>query len=295
MVEAATFERVRTLLRAEIGVDLGPDRSYLLEARLGSPTQLAPWGSLEELVAAAERGEHSARTRLVEALVTTETFFFRDSAVFEALRTRILPELFERRAGGEIAVWSAACSSGQEPYSLAMLVRARFPSLARRFRILASDVSEAMVERTREGRYSALEVRRGLDARALAEGFIDAGGAYQVRDDLRRMVEAKVVNLARPLPAIGPFDLVLVRNVLIYVPPAERLAIVARVAERLREGGFLVLGNGESVDREVHGLERVTELRAPIYRRTGTVCVTREDLRNSDLEGARRGAGGGQG
>ncbi|ACU53184.1 MCP methyltransferase, CheR-type [Acidimicrobium ferrooxidans DSM 10331] len=291
MVDPGVFQRIRAFLRREIGVDLGADRAYLVETRLGSARSLGRWRSIDALTQAAEAGDLEARRRLVEALVTTETFFFRDSAAFDALRTRVLPELFEQRRGGTIAIWCAASSSGQEPYSIAILVASRFPSLRSRVRILATDVSEDMVERTRRGEYSAFEVQRGLEPRMLEQAFVPIAGGFAVRDEIRRMVEVRLLNLAQPFPSIGPFDVVFVRNVLIYVPPTDRPAILARVAERMRPGAYLVLGNGESVGPEVRAFERASDLRAPIYRRVDGVCRATQHLRDSRAAPSRGGGG----
>lgn len=294
MVEPDVFQRIRVLLRREIGVDLGADRAYLVETRLGSERALGRWRSIDALTQAAEAGDVEARRRLIEALVTTETFFFRDAAAFDALRTRVLPELLEQRRGGTIAIWCAASSSGQEPYSIAILVASHFASLRSRVHILATDVSEDMVERTRRGEYSAFEVQRGLEPRMLEQAFVPLAGGFVVRDEIRRMVEVRVLNLAQPLPPVGPFDVVFVRNVLIYVPPADRPPILSRIAERMRLGAYLVLGNGESVSPEVRGFERASDLRAPIYRRVDGVCPATRSLRDSRA-GPSRGGGGATG
>jgi len=294
MLETGLYERVRRLLLRTASLDLGDDRHYLVETRLAQPGALGRWPSLAALVDAAESGHQEARRRIIEALVTTETFFFRDQPVFDALRTRLLPTLFEQVRGRRIELWSAASSSGQEAYSIAILVATRFPSLRSRVHILASDISEAMVGRVQRALYSDLEVRRGLRDDELRRAFVEASGGWQVREEIRALVEARVINLADPLPAIGPFDMVFLRNVLIYVPPSSRGAILARVVDRLRPGGFLVLGNGESLEVGTFGLDRLDGLRAPIYVRRGRVCPSSANLRDSVPRTPQRGVGGGQ-
>src|SRR3712207_3283054 len=155
--------------------------------------------------------------RIVEALTTNETSWFRDGDPFTGLASTVLPQLLAARGPAErLLIWSAACSSGQEPYTIAMLLEDALPNAAARVSITATDLSREMVERTRAGRFSQLEVNRGLPAPMLVRHFARVGNEWEVSAALRRMVTATECNLAAPLPRTGPFDVVYLRNVLIY-------------------------------------------------------------------------------
>jgi chemotaxis protein methyltransferase CheR len=185
--------------------------------------------------------------KVIEAMTTTETLFFRDTKPYEALRNTIVPELARLRAGERrLQIWSSACSSGQEPYSIAMVMREHFPALAAwSVRVLATDISTEMLARARTGRYSQLEVNRGLPI-AYLKYFEKAGLDWQIRGDLRGMIELRELNLAGTWSAMPPTDLVMLRNVLIYFDVETKRQILARIRKILRPGGFLVLGTAET-------------------------------------------------
>lgn len=247
-VSAADFDYVRTLVRARAGIVLEPGKEYLVESRLAPVARAEGLGGIAELVAALRQGRPGLETLVVDAMTTNETSFFRDIHPFDALRTQVLPQLIERRrANRELSLWCAAASSGQEPASICMLVREHFPELAGwRLRVLATDISPSMIERARQGRYSQLEVNRGLPARYLVKYFERQGADWQLKAEIRDMVEYRLLNLAEPWPTIGQMDLVFIRNVLIYFDRDTKKQVLQGIRKILRPDGFLVLGSSET-------------------------------------------------
>jgi chemotaxis protein methyltransferase CheR len=179
----------------------------------------------------------------------------------------VLPSLLAARGPNErLQIWSAACSSGQEPYTIAMLLEDALPSAASRVAITATDISREMVERTRAGRFSQLEVNRGLPAPMLVRHFARAGAEWEVAAGLRRMITASECNLAAPLPRMGPFDVVYLRNVLIYFDLSTKQSILRRVRELMRPDGWLFLGAAETTLGVDDSWERVVIGRSSAYR-----------------------------
>jgi chemotaxis protein methyltransferase CheR len=245
----ASFEFVRSALQQRSAQNLEDDKLYLVETRLLPVARRHGFPSVEDLVLRLRaRTNEKLLGELVEAMTINETFFFRDGQPFEGLRQSVLPELVQRRAGGRcLNIWSAACSSGQEPYSVAILCRHFFPDLsAWHVRLIASDLSTAMLERARRGVYSDLEVTRGLPADLLGAYLQKHQDGWQVRDDIRRMVEFRLLNLNGPWPEFPPLDVVLLRNVLIYFDVPTRQQILERVRQVLQPDGYLLLGGAET-------------------------------------------------
>jgi chemotaxis protein methyltransferase CheR len=248
-LSSASFEYVRTLLRQRSGHFLEDDKAYLVETRLLALARRHGFLSVEELVL---RLRKEAKERLldevVEAMAINETFFFRDGRPFEVLRQAVLPELIQRRAASRrLNIWSAACSSGQEPYSVAILLRHHFPTLSGwTIRLVASDLSTRMLERARQGRYSDLEVSRGLSSDLRHRYFHKRADGWHIRDDIRRMVEFRPINLGSAWPHLPPLDLVLMRNVLIYFDLPTRQQVLARLRRAMQPNGYLMLGGAET-------------------------------------------------
>jgi chemotaxis protein methyltransferase CheR len=186
-------------------------------------------------------------TEVVDAMTTNETLWFRDAHPFEAMRTTVLPELIIRRTSErEIVIWSAACSSGQEPYTIAMVLREHFPQLSSwRVKIMATDLSGEMLGRAAAGRYSQTEMNRGMPAALLVKYFHRVGTEWQVDESIRSM-EFRTLNLARPWPYVPQADVVFLRNVLIYFDIETKRAILDRIRGGLRPGGALFLGAAET-------------------------------------------------
>jgi chemotaxis protein methyltransferase CheR len=265
---ATSFDWVRRLVHEESAIVLAPGKEYLVEARL---LPIARRRGLADVTAFVDsvrtRPTAEDTRRIVEALTTNETSWFRDGDPFTALASTVLPALAAaRRPEERLQIWSAACSSGQEPYSIAMLVDDALPDAAARVGITATDLSREMVERTRAGRFSQLEVNRGLPAAMLVRHFTRAGSEWEVSPALRRMVTAGQCNLAGPLPPMGPFDVVYLRNVLIYFDLPTKQAILRRVRELMRPDGWLFLGAAETTLGVDDSWERVVLGRSSAYR-----------------------------
>ncbi len=266
---SADFDLIRELVHAHSGVLLEENRAYLAESRLVPVMREAHLASLGDLTARL-RAEAPAdlHRKVVEAMITTETSFFRDVHPFETLRRVVLPALLtERAAERSLALWDAACSSGQETYSIAMVLADQVPLAAGwKVRLLASDLLEPMVARAREGRYGQLEINRGLPAAMLVKYFERSGANWQVAESLRRMVELRVTNLTQAWPAMPPMDVVFMRNVLIYFDIESRRAVLGKLRRVLRSDGYLFLGSAETTAGVDDGFERVQVGKATCHR-----------------------------
>lgn len=245
------FDLVRELLRTKAAIVLGAEKKYLAESRLHGLAREEGAASVKALLEKlrSEPGGDLA-AKIIGCLTINETSFFRDPEAFEVLRTVVLPERMKalQRGGGMLRVWSAACSAGQEPYSLAMILKEEYPFLeSTQVRILASDIDGKMVRRTQEARYSQLEVNRGLPAQLLVKYFEQEGRDWTFCEDLRELVDVHQINLAGSWPTLPPQDIVLLRNVLIYFAPETRQEILSRMACILRPGGCLILGMAEAM------------------------------------------------
>jgi chemotaxis protein methyltransferase CheR len=243
------FDYVRRLVRERTGIVLDEGQQYLAETRLAALAEREGPASKADLVRRLRSAPPGAplQRRVVEAMLPTDTSFFRDATAFTALRQAILPELIEQRTSlRELQIWIGACSSGQEPYSVAMLLDEHFPALsAWKIRIVASDVSTEMLARARAGTFGVLEVK-GLSAAQLNRYFEQKGADWQISDSLRRRVEFRELNLAGNWPALPQADLILLRNVLGYFDVATKQQILAKVRNQLRPGGVVMLGAGET-------------------------------------------------
>jgi chemotaxis protein methyltransferase CheR len=248
-LSSASFEYVRTLLRQRSGHHLDDDNAYLVETRLLAVARRHGFPSVEHLLL---RLRNQANERLldelVEAMTINETFFFRDSHPFEALRQSVLPELIQRRSAlRRLNVWSAACSSGQEAYSVAILLHHDFPALSSwTIRLLASDLSNDMLAKARRGCYSDLEISRGLPPDLRHTYCHKRDDGWQIRDDIRSIVEFRSINLGSAWPLLPPLDLVLMRNVLIYFDLPTRQQILDRLRQVMQPDGYLMLGGAET-------------------------------------------------
>jgi chemotaxis protein methyltransferase CheR len=263
------FDFIRRLLLERSAIVLEPGKQYLVETRLTPVVRQLGLGSIGELVARLRtqpyRGPHNL---VVEAMVTTETSFFRDHHPFESLRKVVLPELMSRRRDERcLNVWCAASSTGQEPYSVALLLREHFPELARwKVDLRASDLSEEMLARAREGRYNQIEANRGLPAALLVKYFQQQGTHWQLAQEVRSMVAFQQINLARPWPSLPRMDLVMLRNVMIYFDVDTKKAILGRLARLLRPDGYLLLGGAETTFNLDNSYRRVESLKAGFYQ-----------------------------
>jgi chemotaxis protein methyltransferase CheR len=249
-VGPAQFAFLCDLLRRRTGVVIDGSKEYLVVARLMPIVRQRKLPGLDALLDRVRRGLDPALERdVLSAMMTHETSFFRDKSPFETLRA-LIPELVQRRGvQKQLTIWSAACSTGQEPYSIAMLVNEHFRGLldSWRVRILATDYSEVALARAREGVYSQLETSRGLPPDLLAKYFRPLQGKWSISQDCRRLVEFRCQNLNAAWPLMPPCDVVFIRNVMIYFDPATRATLVERIRRVLRSDGCLFLGSAETL------------------------------------------------
>jgi len=245
-----TLEFVRRLVFERSGIVLDGDKGYLVETRLAPLAHEAELPGIDALVDRLRAGAASRlEVQVVEALLTGETSFFRNPQVFERLALNVIPRLLaDRRPEQALHIWSAACSSGQEPYSVAMVFHERFTDVLRRrtVRVIASDLSTTMLDRARLGRYSRLEVSRGLSDHQLRRHFQAAGNSFQISDQLKELLDFQQINLVRPWPTLPPIDLVLLRNVLIYMDTPTRQEILGQLRRVMHPGGYVILGAAEA-------------------------------------------------
>jgi chemotaxis protein methyltransferase CheR len=263
------FGFVRDLVRRESAIVLSQGKEYLVESRLLPVARAEGVAGIEGLIEKVRQQPHGpASRRLVEALTTNETSWFRDGDPFSALRSTVVPDLAPSRATiRRLRVWSAACSSGQEAYSTAMTLL-ETPAVADwSIEIVGTDLSSEMVQRARDGRYSQLEVNRGLPASHLVRYFERDGAGWRVNAQLRSMTRFSELNLMRPFPTVGRFDVVFLRNVLIYFDVETKRDILRRVRQVLAPDGYLYLGAAEMTMGVDDAWERVAAGRSSVYRR----------------------------
>jgi chemotaxis protein methyltransferase CheR len=231
---------------------LDPLRNDLFDARLYRLLRERKMAGLDELVAKLQRGIDPALDQsVVEAMTINETSFFRDLPAFELLRVKLIPQLIEARASQrQLRFWSAACSSGQEAYSLAMLIRHHFPELVDwDIEILGTDIHSEMIRRARSGRYHRVEVNRGLPARFLLKFFVRHDEEWEIDLAIRAMCRFQTRNLSFALPAWEHFDLILLRNVLFYFSSPMQERLLENLQPALSPDGYLILGASEQVSR----------------------------------------------
>ena len=255
-ISLSDFDYVRRLVYERSAIALDDSKEYLVEARLAPIVRREGLASVSELVHRLRSGAADLRDEVVAAVATNETSFFRDIHPFDALRDVIIPDVLSTNGGRRIALWSAAASTGQEAYSLAMIVREHFPHVPD-VSILATDFSADVLARARTGRFSQLEVNRGLPARLLVKYFKQDGRDWRLAEDIRRMVTFRQLNLARPLAGMPAIDVAFVRNVLIYFDPPTKSQVLERVADVLRPRGYLFLGASETTYGLSDSFERV--------------------------------------
>jgi chemotaxis protein methyltransferase CheR len=242
------YEFLRKLLKERSGLDLSSDKQYLVESRLIPLARRAGMPGIAELVARIKAGSDVLTSEVVEAMTTNETFFFRDKIPFDHLGETILPALLQARANRRaLRIWCAASSTGQEPYSIAMCVKEFAPLSGWRVEVLATDLSQEVLEKSRAGIYSQFEVQRGLPIQMLVKHFTQTGDLWQLNADIRAMVQHRQLNLLQDFSHLGTFDLIFCRNVLIYFDQDTKAGIFDRLARVLESDGVLALGAAESV------------------------------------------------
>jgi chemotaxis protein methyltransferase CheR len=259
------FAFVRQLVRERSGLVLADGKEYLVAARLNPIVRRESLGSIGGLVSEVRKGSIAFRDELVEAMATNETSFFRDARPFDFLRDELIPAMVRARPTAGLRIWSAAASTGQEAYSLAMLLREHFPRISPAT-ILATDLCRDVLDVAEAGSFSQLEVNRGLPATLLVRYFRREGLRWEVTPPVRAMVTFRQINLTRPLPVLPTMDVVFLRNVLIYFDEATKADVLTRVAGVLRPGGYLILGSAETLRHLDGRYERVQSDRTVCYR-----------------------------
>ena len=265
------YEYLRKLLKDHSGLDLSADKQYLIESRLLPLARKAGLVDIGELVQKLKGGSSTVIGQVVEAMTTNETFFFRDKVPFDHFRDSIMPEMIKARMNRRsIRIWCAAGSTGQEPYSLAMCVKEMSASLGGwRVEIMATDISQEVLEKSKAGIYSQFEVQRGLPIQMLVKYFKQNGDLWQINPDIRAMVQHKQLNLLHDFSQLGVFDIIFCRNVLIYFDQETKVNIFGRLAKLMEPDGFLVLGAAETVVGLTDAFKPFPDRRG-LYRPSGT-------------------------
>jgi chemotaxis protein methyltransferase CheR len=249
-VNPLDYDYLRRFLKERSGLVLAADKQYLVESRLLPVARRHGFNGLSELVLRLNGpGAQGLAIEAVEAMMTNESFFFRDKIPFEHLRSTMLPTLIAARAAQRrIRIWCSACSTGQEPYSIAMCLKEIAPLVAGfRIDIVATDTSTAVLEKAQSGIYSQFEVQRGLPIHLLIKYFAQVGETWQVAPEIRAMVQFKPFNLLNDLASLGTFDIVFCRNVLIYFDQPTKIGVLERMSRVVQRDGYLVLGAAETV------------------------------------------------
>ncbi|HEV3038474.1 MAG TPA: protein-glutamate O-methyltransferase CheR [Candidatus Angelobacter sp.] len=267
--QASEFAYLCELVETNAAIALDAQRAYLMEARLSSLAHQEGFATVSEFIGQLRaKSPSDLHWKVVEAMTTNETSFFRDLKPFEALRNVIIPQAIEaRQKERSLNIWCPACSSGQEPYSVCMMLRDHFPVLQSwNIEVLASDISNAMLQKAQQGLYSQMEVNRGLPAASLVRHFKKEGADWRLNENIRKMVTLRRINLAGPWTAVPSVDIVLLRNVLIYFSVETKKQILNNMRQVLRPGGYLMLGTAETT------INLDPNYRSEVY---GNVCYYR--------------------
>ncbi len=264
------YEAFQHFLQSACGIMLGAGKEYLVSSRLGGLMRHYDIATVGELLNQLSHGRNpSLKTGIIDAMTTNETFWFRDMAHFNLLKNRILPEFCDR-PGQRVRIWSAACSSGQEPYNISMLVEDFRVSNRIRLKgaveIVATDISSRVLDEAKRGVYCGLSTSRGLSQDQRERYFNKKGECLEVRPEIKRQVSFRSANLTKGYELLGRFDVIFCRNVLIYFSRTQKQDILDRMARILNPGGYLLLGSTESLSGHSDKFEMVSESGGIIYR-----------------------------
>ena len=262
---AETFDFVAALVRRNSAIQLERGKEYLVESRLAPLARSAGAADVDAYVRSM-RADVTKHDIVVEALTTNETSWFRDLNPFTVLRTTVFPDL-KARNKNSVRIWSAACSTGQEAYSIAMIIADNFPSV--QANIVATDLADGVLVKGRSGRYTQLEINRGLPAPMLVKHFERQGPSFEISSQLRSQVVFRKHNLLDSPPAGGPFDIVFLRNVLIYFDVATKREVLKRIQGAMTPGGYLFLGAAETTIGVDESWERIQVGSSSVYRPRG--------------------------
>jgi len=264
------YQAFQQFLQEACGIVLGGGKEYLVSSRLGSLMRQYGVATVGELLRQLRTGTNPRlRSSIIDAMTTNETYWFRDMAHFRLLTERIMPELSERLPQ-RLRFWSAACSSGQEPYSVSMAIHEYQQANSERLKaiveILATDISSSMLDEARKGHYCGISASRGLSVDMHERYFSLRGDCQEVRPEIKRRVSFREFNLTKGYELLGRFDVIFCRNVLIYFSNSQKLDILARMARILNPGGYLFLGSTESLAAHSDKFEMVSDLGGIVYR-----------------------------
>ena len=272
MLRPEVFGFFADLVRKTSGISLGKEKEYLIESRLGELARVLGMKDVEELYEKVRgRPGPELLERIVEAMTTNETYFFRDQHPFEALRKEVIPALMERnKAERSLRFWSAAASTGQEAYSIALVVKEYFPELSNwKVRILGTDISKSAIEKAAQGRYTQVEVNRGLPVTFLIKYFKQNGALWMLAPEVKELVEFQTFNLLSSTKGLGVFDCIFLRYVLIYFDKDTKQAVLNKIERSLRPGGYLFLGATETPVGLSSQMRRVTIGRSVCWQKAG--------------------------
>jgi chemotaxis protein methyltransferase CheR len=243
------FEVYRTFLYKDSGLSITFEKAYLLESRLSPVIKKLGLDDLDALTSKIKMNDAGAKNEVIEAMTTNETFFFRDTHPFERFEKVVLPKVLENKApGSTIRIWCAACSSGQEPYSLGILLKENAAKFAGyNFEIMATDLSDDILDIARAGRYSQFEVQRGMPITLLVKYFQQDGNNWLINDEIKSMVKFSKFNLLNSMATLGNFDVIFCRNVLIYFDAETKGKVLGEMQQHIAKHGSLFLGGAETV------------------------------------------------
>lgn len=269
MALSADMSWLCKMIRDKSGIVLGEDKLYLLDSRLTPLAEKNHFCSIGDLITALRRVEWSPlHGQVIEAMTTNETYFFRDVAPFDALRDKLIPDLMEKRAQDKrLHMWCGAASTGQEAYSIMMTIREHFPALQSwDVKLLATDLSTKVITRCKAARYTQQEVERGLPSTALNRFFTKVGNEWEAKDTIRANIEFHELNLLDSWFNLGRFDIVFMRNVLIYFDVEVKRMLFGKIRKVLSPDGYLFLGGAESPLNLDNHFVRCPFERGGIYR-----------------------------
>lgn len=253
-IAPAELKIIAQYIQSISGIYLDQSKSYLFETRLSSLVEANQCGSYQALCQKAKQEpSKKIEKEIVDAITTNETLFFRDKGPFELLQHKLLPELIDNRASGpnrssRMKIWSAASSTGQELYSIAIVIKELLKNNPKySFTLLGTDISDSAISQASYGKYNRFEIERGLDKKYLQKYFTLFGDSWKIKDELRAMVNFRKLNLMQPLTALGKFDIIFCRNVAIYFTLGDRKKLFNKLADCLVDDGYLIIGSTESL------------------------------------------------
>jgi chemotaxis protein methyltransferase CheR len=268
-LKQSDFDFIRQMIQQRAAIVLDDNKHYFVESRLGPVVEETGSKSMDHLIEQLRGpGNTALQQKVTEAITIHETSFFRDMHPFKALRESVFPDIIEKRGSERaISMWCGACSSGQEPYTVSMILHQHFPQIANwRVRFIATDISNKILDKAKGGRYSQLEINRGLPAPMLLKFFEKHGLEWQIKPEYKKFLEFRQLNLIENWPPMPKMDIIFLRNVLIYFDVATKRRILGKIRELLKPDGYLFLGAAEMPMSVDNSFERVNLTRAGCYK-----------------------------